>query len=237
MNLPVNALILQLPRAARHRLLDKCELFELDTPHELGGQGWPLSHAYFPNQGFFSLVADIDQHRCLAIGMAGSETVLGGDLILGATRPALRALVQQPCSGWCISAADLRQQSTTSPALERLLQASLLVQLHQQALAAACQRYHLLAPRLARWILMSRDRSFSAGSFHASQQSMAQMLGVRRVSVTNAASQFQAEGLITYHRGELTVRNRKALEARACSCYATDKRIYAQIIGTAPGRR
>ena len=237
MNSPVNALILQLPRAARHRLLDKCELFELDTPHELGGQGWPLSHAYFPNQGFFSLVADIDQHRCLAIGMAGSETVLGGDLILGATRPALRALVQQPCSGWYISAADLRQQSTASPALERLLQASLLVQLHQQALAAACQRYHLLAPRLARWILMSRDRSFSAGSFHASQQSMAQMLGVRRVSVTNAASQFQAEGLITYHRGELTVRNRKALEARACSCYATDKRIYAQIIGTAPGRR
>lgn len=163
--------------------------------------------------------------------------MLGAELALGAAKPPWRALTQPPCTGWRISAADLRKQSATNPALQRLLQASVMVQLHQQALAIACQRYHLLAPRLARWILMSCDRASSAGSFHATQESMALMLGVRRVSVTNVAREFQAAGLIAYHRGTLTVRNRNALEARACSCYATDKCIYARIMGTEPQRR
>lgn len=235
----VNALIDQLPQAARHQLLDQCELFyfELGMSPDSGRQKPPLNHAYFPNQGFFSLLMDMDRHLRLAIGMVGPETVLGAELILGVARPPWQALVQQPCTGWCISAADLRKQSNATPALQQLLQASLQVQLHQQALGAACQRYHLLPTRLARWILMSCDRSSTAESFRATQESMALMLGVRRVSVTIAASEFQADSLIAYHRGELTVLNRKALETIACSCYAAEKRIYAQIMGTAQGGR
>ncbi|EKD97042.1 MAG: hypothetical protein ACD_23C01106G0001, partial [uncultured bacterium] len=132
-------------------------------------------------------------------------------------------------SSWRIGAKELRTQIDAIPALEALLQACLLTRLHQQTLAAACQRYHLIAPRLARWLLMSQDRSRSE-NFHVTQEFMALMLGVRRVGVTEAASQFQDSGLIAYHRGELTVLNRKALEAEACSCYVADKEIYNRLM-------
>jgi len=234
MTSPGNALIHRLPRAVRHRLLDRCELFEWEPPHELGAQGRPLNHAYFPNQGFFSLVMDVDRHPSLEVAMVGPETVLGAELILGVAEPPWRVLVPQPCSSWRVSAKDLREQSAMNPALQRLLQACVLVRLHQQALASACQHYHLIAPRLARWLLMSRDRSLS-DSFHVTQEFMALMLGVRRVGVTNAASELQGDGLIAYHRGELTILNRRALEARACSCYAANQRIYARIMGLTPG--
>ena len=86
----------------------------------------------------------------------------------------------------------------------------------------------MLGPRLARWLLMSQDRAQS-DSFHVTQEFMALMLGVRRVGVTEAAGEFQNSGLIKYHRGELTVLDRAALEAKACSCYAADKRLYAEL--------
>ena len=108
------------------------------------------------------------------------------------------------------------------------MQTSLLVRLHQQSLAAACERFHLLGPRLARWLLMSQDRS-PTDSFHVTQEFMALLLGVRRVGVTEAASAFQKSGLISYHRGEITVLDRPSLEAEACSCYAADRRLYAEL--------
>jgi CRP-like cAMP-binding protein len=111
-----------------------------------------------------------------------------------------------------------------------LVQTNLLVRLHQQTLAAACERFHTIGPRLARWLLMSQDRAQS-DTFHVTQEFMALLLGVRRVGVTVAAREFQQSGLIEYHRGELTVLNRSALEAQACSCYAADRLIYADLTG------
>jgi CRP-like cAMP-binding protein len=230
-----NALIQQLPIAARERLLQHCEPFELVLSAELSTRGQPLAHAHFPTDGFLSLIIDVDSHPPLEVGMVGAEAMLGSELILGLTATPWRALVQGEGASWRIGAQQLRTQIDAIPELQALLQACLLARLHQQTLAAACQRYHLIAPRLARWLLMSRDRSHS-DRFHVTQEFMALMLGVRRVGVTEAAGNFQDAGLIVYHRGELTVLNRKALEAESCSCYAADKAIYQRLLLPRGGR-
>jgi CRP-like cAMP-binding protein len=228
-----NLLIQQLPKASRKRLLDLCEPFELVLSAELSVRGQPLSHAYFPRTGFISLVIDVDTHPALEVGMAGQESMLGSELVLGLAKTPWRALVQGPGHCWRIDAKTLRKECMANPALQKVVQTSLLVRLHQQSLAAACERFHLLAPRLARWLLMSQDRA-QADSFHVTQESMALMLGVRRVGVTVAAGEFQQSGLIAYHRGEVTVLDRPALEAQACSCYAADRQLYAELTVALP---
>ncbi|RZJ15754.1 MAG: Crp/Fnr family transcriptional regulator [Acidovorax sp.] len=229
MHRPQNALLRRLPPAARHQLLDHCEPYELVLSAELSVRGKPLEYAHFPIEGFLSLVIDVDSHPPLEVGMVGAEAMLGSELILGLAATPWRALVQGEGSSWRIGAHELRAQIDALPALKRLLQACLLARLHQQTLAAACQRYHPIAPRLARWLLMMQDRS-GTKQFHVTQEFMALMLGVRRVGVTAAASHFQDQGLIAYHRGELTVLDREALEAHACSCYAADKEIHHRLI-------
>ena len=224
-----NALLHKLPPAARQQLLDHCEPFELVLSAELSVRGKPLQHAHFPIEGFLSLVIDVDSHPPLEVGMVGAEAMLGSELILGLAATPWRALVQGAGSSWRIGAQQLRTQIDAIPELEALLQASLLARLHQQTLAAACQRYHQIAPRLARWLLMMQDRSHS-DCFHMTQEFMALMLGVRRVGVTEAAGHFQDAGLIAYHRGELTVLDRKALETEARSCYAADKQLYPRLM-------
>lgn len=223
-----NLLIKQLPKADRKRLLDQCEPFELVLSDELSVRGQSLSHAYFPRSGFISLAIDVDSYLGLEVGMAGRESMLGAELVLGLAPTPWRALVQGPGLSWRIEADNLRQACSASPALRQVIQTSLLVRLHQQTLAAGCERFHLTRPRLARWLLMSQDRA-QADTFHVTQEFLALMLGVRRVSVTVAASGFQKNGLISYHRGRLTVQDRAALKAQACSCYAADRRLYAEL--------
>lgn len=224
-----NALIRRLPNGARQSLLDRCEKVELALSTELSERGKPLRHAYFPRSGFVSLVIDVDSHPALEVGMLGREGVLGAELILGDAPTPWRALVQGAGQGWRIEAQALRDACMAIPALQRVLYMFLLVRLHQQALAAACERFHMVRPRLACWLLMSQDRAQS-DCFHVTQAFIALMLGVRRVGITMAAHAFQQSGLITYHRGQLTVLDRVALEAQACSCYAADKRLYATLM-------
>jgi len=223
-----NLLIRRLPKAERQRLLDQCEPFELVLSEDLSVRGQPLSHAYFPRSGFISLVIDVDTHPALEVGMAGRESMLGAELVLGVTPTPWRALVQGPGLSWRIEADALRQACTDSLALRQVIQTSLLVRLHQQTLAAGCERFHMTSQRLARWLLMSQDRAQS-DTFHVTQEFLALMLGVRRVSVTVAASAFQKNGLISYHRGEITVQDRAALKEQACSCYAADWRLYTEL--------
>lgn len=225
-----NQLIQQLPKAVRHRFLDRCEPFELLLSAELSERGQPLSHACFPRSGFLSLVIDVDSHPPLEVGMVGRESMLGSEMVLGLAKTPWRALVQGPGSSWRIGAEALRESLADMPELQQVVQTSLLVRLHQQTLAAACERFHTIGPRLARWLLMSQDRAQS-DTFHVTQEFMALLLGVRRVGVTVAAREFQQSGLIEYHRGELTVLNRSALEAQACSCYAADGLLYADLTG------
>jgi len=223
-----NQLIQQLPAAVRRRFLTRCEPFELLLSSELSVRDQPLAHAYFPRSGFISLVIDVDSHPPLEVGMVGVESMLGSELVLGLAKTPWRALVQGPGSSWRIGADAFRASLAEIHELQEVVRVSLLVRLHQQALASACERFHMIGPRLARWLLMSQDRARS-DTFHLTQEVIALMLGVRRVGVTVAAGVFQGSGIIKYHRGEVTVLDRAALEAEACSCYAADKQIHAEL--------
>ena len=229
MKRPENKIIRSLSPADRKRFLAHCEPFELVLSNELSVRDKPLVYAHFPIEGFLSLVINVDAHPPMEVGMVGAEAMLGAELVLGTAATPWRALVQGEGSSWRIGAAQLREQLVAIAPLRALVYSCLLTHLHQQALASACQRFHAIAPRLARWLLMSQDRSRTE-NFHVTHEFLALMLGVRRVGVTEAASHFQAIGLIEYHRGDLMVVNRPALEEQACSCYAADKQIYRRVM-------
>ena len=229
MKRPENKIIRSLSPADRKRFLAHCEPFELVLSNELSVRDKPLVYAHFPIEGFLSLVINVDAHPPMEVGMVGAEAMLGAELVLGTAATPWRALVQGEGSSWRIGAAQLRKQLVAIAPLRALVYSCLLTRLHQQALASACQRFHAIAPRLARWLLMSQDRSRTE-NFHVTHEFLALMLGVRRVGVTEAASHFQAIGLIEYHRGDLMVLNRPALEEQACSCYAADKQIYRRVM-------
>jgi CRP-like cAMP-binding protein len=225
-----NHLIELLPRAARQRLLALCEPVQLVLSHTLCEPGTPTSHVYFPTEGFISLVALSDGHAGLEVGMVGREGMLGAQLALGVNTVPLRALVQGAGAAWCIGNAAFRAELEQSVALRRVMNRYLYVLMAQLSAAAACLRFHLIGPRLARWLLMSQDRAH-ADSFRVTHEFLAYMLGVRRVGVTAAAGGLQRGGLIRYRRGDLTVLDRHGLEVAACSCYATDRQAYRELLG------
>ena len=125
-----------------------------------------------------------------------------------------------------MGASDFRAELALGTALRRVLNKYLFVLMSQMANSAACLRFHMIGPRLARWLLMSQDRAL-ADTFSVTQEFLAYMLGVRRVGITAAAGALQSGGLIEYHRGRITVLDRRGLEEAACGCYAADRRAYA----------
>lgn len=224
-----NHLIELLPQRDRQRLLAACETVELRLSERLVMRGEPIRHAYFPIDGFISLVAQLDQHPTLEVGMIGREGMLGAQLVLGMTTSPLQALVQGGGTALRIGARELQRELVPGSALRRCLDRYLYVRMVELAGSAACVRFHQIGPRLARWLLMSQDRAH-ADHFRMTHEFLACMLGVRRVGITVAASSLQRMGLISYQRGEIVVRRRAGLEAAACSCYASDLRAYAALL-------
>ena len=224
-----NHLIERLPRKDRLRLLALCEPVQLVLAEVLCDPGKPTRHLYFPVEGFISLVAQIDGKPALEVGMVGREGILGAHLALGVVTTPLHALVQGSGAAWRIGTKAFRAELTRSEPLQRGLNRYLYVLMSQLASSAACLRFHLIGPRLARWLLMSQDRAH-ADSFHVTHEFLSYMLGVRRVGITAAAGALQRSGLIEYHRGELTVLDRGGLEAAACGCYAGDRQAYAELM-------
>jgi len=224
-----NHLIELLPRNARRRLLDICEPIQLILAEVIHEPGAATRHVYFPVDGFISLVARVDEHPGLEVGMVGREGMLGSNLALGVDVAPLRALVQGAGAAWRITAADFQRELVRNAPLQRVLDRYIQVSMSQLAASAACLRFHQIGPRLARWLLMSQDRAH-ADSFHVTHEFLAYMLGVRRVGITLAAGGLQRSGLIAYNRGTLKVLDRPGLEATACACYAADERSYAGLL-------
>ena len=224
-----NHLIELLPRTARLRLLAICEPVELVMAEVLSEVGIPTRHVYFPTKSFISLVTPIKGKPVLEVGMIGREGMLGTQLALGVRAAPLHALVQGPGTAWRIGAVAFRSELARSSALQRSLNRYVYVMMMQLASAASCLRFHQIEPRLARWLLMTQDRAQS-NTFHITHEFLAYMLGVRRVGVTAAASVLQRADLIKYHRGEIEVLSRRGLEAAACSCYAADRKAYADML-------
>jgi len=224
-----NHLIELLPRKERLRLLSQCERVPLILGEVLAEPGKPSRHVLFPIEGFISLVVLTEGHPGLEVGMIGREGMLGTQLVLGVLTAPLRALVQGPGVAWRISSVAFRGELALSVPLRRNLDRYLYVLMAQLAASSACLRFHLIGPRLARWLLMSQDRAHS-NSFHVTHEFLAYMLGVRRVGITAAAGVLQRNGLIEYHRGALTVLDRSGLEAAACSCYLSDRLAYTKLM-------
>ncbi|MCW5635879.1 MAG: Crp/Fnr family transcriptional regulator [Rubrivivax sp.] len=220
-----NDLMRGLARADRLRLLSLCEPVHLVLSEVLYDSDARTRSVIFPVSSFVSLVTAVDGDQGVEVGMVGREGMLGAQLALGVRMAPTRAIVQGAGSAWRVGQAPFVRELARSDALRRTLHRYLYVLMVQLGTASACRQYHGLAPRLARWLLMSHDRA-QADSFHVTHEFMALMLGVRRVGVTVAAGGLQARGLIRYHRGELTVLDRPALELQACSCYRADRLAY-----------
>ena len=230
MSIVENYLIALLPRKDKARFISACEQVDLKLAQVLSDPGKPTKFVYFPTSGFISLIAVVKGSPGVEVGMVGREGMLGAQLALGVVTAPLHALVQGAGTAWRIGTAAFGTQLAGSVALQRELNRYLYVLMSQLAESTACVRFHQIGPRLARWLLMSQDRS-QANSFDVTQEFLAYMLGVRRVGISAAAGALQRSGLIEYHRGRLTVLDRSGLEKASCGCYATDQKAYASFMG------
>jgi CRP-like cAMP-binding protein len=218
--------------AARHRnrLLERCEPVQLKLSEMLQEPGAPIRHVLFPTSGFISLLAPPDAGRHMEIGLVGDEGALGASLTLDVSEAPVSALVQGAGAALQITTERFREELEASASLRTVLNRYNYVAMCQLAQAAVCTRFHVVEERLARWLLMTRDRAHS-DRFHLTHEFLALMLGVRRAGVSRAAGSLQARKLIEYRRGDITIQDRRGLERAACACYATDKRVYADALG------
>jgi CRP-like cAMP-binding protein len=223
-----NRLIASLTRRDRAALIAISEPVALERGAVLGQPGEPTRHVYFPNDCLISLVASIHGEPALEVGMVGREGMLGAQIVLGVSMMPLHALVQGEGTARRVASAPFRRVLSESSSLQQVLNRYVYVLMAQLATSAVCTRFHGVQPRLARWLLMTQDRTHS-DSFHLTHEFLAHMLGVRRVGITCAASELQQDGLIRYRRGEITVLHRAGLEAAACSCYAADQQAYGRM--------
>lgn len=224
-----NHLLELLPAKDRRRLLGIAKLVQLTQSAVLGEVGKPTRFIYFPVDGFISLVTSIEGKPMLEVGMVGREGLLGAQVALRVLTQPLHALVQGSGTAWRVPIRAFRLELDRCVSLQGLLGRYVYVLMTQLASSAACTRFHRIDARLGRWLLMMQDRAHG-DTFGVTHEFLAYMLGVRRVGITTAAVALQKMGLIEYHRGQVTVLNRKGLAAAACSCYRSDNRIYARIM-------
>jgi CRP-like cAMP-binding protein len=227
-----NRLLTALPDKDRRRILARCDQVELasgDILHEAGAR---LRHVYFPTGGYISLVTPLNACAGLEVALVGNEGMAGISPVLGVSVSQLNYLVQGSGSALRISAASFRRELARSPALRHRLNLYVYVKMQQMAQIVACTRFHMVEPRLARLLLMTHDRS-PADEFHATHEFLAYMLGVRRVGITKVATSLQKQSLIRYGRGNITILNRRGLEAKSCGCYEAANELYDRVLGSA----
>ena len=233
---PNNQLLAALPKAEHKRLLQNLEAFPLVLGEMIYQPGDLIRHVYFPNSGIVSLLATVEEGGSLEVGIVGREGMVGMPVFMGVKTSRNGAVVQGAGSALRMKANVFRKECDTSRSLPRLLQRytqSLWTQLSQ---TAVCNRFHPIDARLARWLLMTRDR-MGADKFQVTQEFLSNMLGVRREGVNKAAGSLQRRKLVRYNRGTLTIINRAALEAVACKCYQIIKDEYNGFPGNGIAKR
>ena len=228
--MPNNRLLASLRRKDRQQLIAACDEVDLCIGEILWEPQQRIKYVYFPVDAFISQLVPVDAHENLELALVGNEGMLGIPMVLGVNSSSMQALVQGSGTALRMSAVTFRRELDQLPALRKQLSRYAYVMQAQLAMTAACISFHSLDLRLVRWLLMTHDRA-GPGSFHLTHKFLAQMLGVRRVGITNAAGQLQKQKLLSYSRGTITILNRAGLEKASCGCYQASKDLYESVLG------
>lgn len=224
-----NRLLAALPDAARARWLPHLELADMPLGKVLYESGRTLTHVYFPTTSIVSLLYVMEDGASAEIAVVGHDGIVGISLFMGGESTTSRAVVQSAGQGLRLKASVMmREFNRAGPVLHLLLRYTQAL-ITQMAQTAVCNRHHSLDQQLCRWLLLSLDR-LPSNELVMTQELIANMLGVRREGVTEAAGDLHKAGLIRYQRGHITVLDRAGLEQRTCECYAVVKKEYARLL-------
>ena len=212
-----------LPPADYERLLPDLELVPLPLGSAIYESGKEQEYVYFPSASIVSLLYVMEDGSSAEIAVVGNEGVVGIALFMGGETTPSRAVVQSAGHAYRLKATVLKKEFERGGPLQYLLLRYTQALITQMAQTAVCNRHHSVEQQLCRWLLLSLDR-LPTNELSMTQELIANMLGVRREGVTEAAGKLQAAGLIEYSRGKITVLDRPKLEARVCECYAVVKR-------------
>jgi CRP-like cAMP-binding protein len=217
-----NLLLAALPAIDYERLGPHLESVALPLGWSLYESGDRQAHVFFPTEGIVSLLYVMENGASAEIAVTGNEGLIGISLFMGGGSTPSRAIVQSAGHAYRLGAHILRREFARGGHLQHLLLRYTQALITQMTQTAVCNRHHTLEQQLCRWLLLSLDR-LSSNEILMTQELIANMLGVRREGVTEAAGRLQAAGLIRYHRGQITVLDRPRLEQRVCECYAVVK--------------
>jgi CRP-like cAMP-binding protein len=225
-----NRLLAALPRDEYGRLrphLEKVPLPLKDILYEANG---PIPHVFFPLNGVVSLVIIMDGGFILEVGTIGNEGMVGTPVFLGSDSSPTRAISQVPGEALRMETKSFQKEMERGGRLFGLVQRYTQAMINQISQSTVCNHRHSVEKRMCRWLLMSHDR-VGTDEFQLTQEFLAQMLGVRRPTVTAVAGTLQKAGLISYRRGRLTVLDRKRLEATSCECYEVVAKELDRLLG------
>ncbi len=226
-----NHLLNVLPRDTFIALSPQLEHVKLPLGEILYESGETLSHAYFPTTAIVSLLYVTETGASTEIAVVGNDGIVGIALFMGGGSMPNRAIVQSAGSAYRIRSDLLSQEIDRGVSLLPLLLRYTQALISQMTQTAVCNRHHSVDQQLCRWLLLSLDR-LTGNDLSMTQELIANMLGVRREGVTEAAGNLQKAGLIHYHRGHITVADRPGLEARVCECYHVVKKEYDRLLST-----
>lgn len=224
-----NHLLAALPAQAWARWLPELELVDMPLGQVLYESGSTLSHVYFPVNSIVSLLYVMENGASAEIAVVGNEGLVGISLFMGGESTPSRAVVQSAGQGYRLKAQSMKDEFDSNSSVLHLLLRYTQALITQMAQTAVCNRHHSLDQQLCRWLLLSLDR-LQGNDLVMTQELIANMLGVRREGVTEAALKLQKLELIRYARGRITVLNRPGLEKRTCECYAVVKKEYDRLL-------
>ena len=233
---PANRLLGLLKRGDYARLRRHLRPIPLTYRQSLYRARESIEFVYFIESGVGSLVNTMANGQAAEVGTIGNEGVVGLPLLFGDDRAPTSVYVQVPGAGLRMKAALFERELARSPAMRAVMLRYAHAFFNQVAQSAACNHFHSLQQRCARWMLMTHDR-MQSDEFLLTQEFLAMMLGVQRTGVSAAASVLQQAGLIRYNRGNVTILDRGGLAARSCECYGVSKREFDRLLGVRAARK
>jgi CRP-like cAMP-binding protein len=217
-----NELLAALPQSAKERVYPLLTKVELPLGMEIYAAGQEIKAVYFPADCIISLLYVMLNGASAEISVVGREGIVGVAVFMGGDSTPSRAMVQSAGTAYRLRASDLKREFNSEPAMRMLMLRYTQALITQMAQTAVCNRHHSIDQQLCRWLLLSMDR-LPTNELTMTQELIANMLGVRREGVTEAAGKLQKLGVIRYQRGHITVLDRKRLEALCCECYRVVK--------------